>query len=259
MKEIWKDIEGYEGLYQVSNLGRVKSLERQVWKKRQQCYMRVRERIIQQYISKVGYYVVVLCQNGRKKTYYVHRLVAKAFIPNSENKPEIDHINTIRTDNRINNLRWATSKENSNNPLSKLHISEWQKENLRFGKDNINSIPIVQLSMKGTYIRSFDAIADAERETGIDHSNISVNLKEKTCHAGGYRWMYLSDYEKGKKPRDKKRYAIPIIQFSKNGEFIKEWACTADVQRELGIHHSGICNALKGKVKTAGGFKWQYA
>lgn len=107
--EVWKDIDGYEGLYQVSNMGNVKSLK---WGK---------EKILKAGKNNHGYLAVVLCKDGKQKTHKVHRLVAEMFIPNLENKEQIDHINTIKTDNRVENLRWVTPKENVNNPLTKEH------------------------------------------------------------------------------------------------------------------------------------------
>ena len=107
--EIWKDIKEYEGLYQVSNMGRVKSLN----------YNRSgKEKIMKQSFDK-GYLRVGLTKNRKIKTIKVHRLVAIAFIPNVENKPEVDHINTIKTDNRVENLRFVTGIENMNNELTK--------------------------------------------------------------------------------------------------------------------------------------------
>jgi hypothetical protein len=108
MEEIWKDIIGYEGLYQVSNLGRVKSLDRITphpakFKKGQ---------IMKQGDGHHGYKLSTLCKNGRSKTYRVNRLVASHFIPNPENKPEVNHKNGIKSDNSVNNLEWSTSKEN---------------------------------------------------------------------------------------------------------------------------------------------------
>lgn len=110
MEEIWKDIEGYEGLYQVSNLGRVKSLDRKIDFKDGR-YATYKGRVLSPKI-KNGYKYVVVTQNSKYRTFLVHRLVAKAFLPNPENKPCIDHINTDRTDNRVENLRWCTHKEN---------------------------------------------------------------------------------------------------------------------------------------------------
>ena len=112
-EEIWKPIKDYEGLYEVSNLGRVKSLN----------YRKTgKEKILKNMKNNNGYLVVGLTKNGKRKNYLIHRLVAEAFIPNTEGKPHIDHINTIKNDNSVENLRWVTNKENNNNPLTKKEI-----------------------------------------------------------------------------------------------------------------------------------------
>ena len=114
--EIWKDIEGYKGLYRVSNLGRVKKY-----------YKNGKTLILKEGTDTRGYKRVFLYKNNVGRAYNIHRLVAMAFIPNPENKPCVDHINTNKSDNTVNNLRWATYKENSNNAMTKIHISESKK------------------------------------------------------------------------------------------------------------------------------------
>ena len=114
-EEVWKPIKDYEGLYEISNLGRVKSLNYGGTGK---------GKILKNIEDRKGYLKVCLTKNGRHKILKVHRLVAEAFIPNPGNKPCVDHINTIKNDNRVENLRWVTHKENSNNPLTKKKMSE---------------------------------------------------------------------------------------------------------------------------------------
>lgn len=104
-KEIWKDIPGYEGLYQVSNFGNIKSLKRKMNKRK------CEEIIKTTSLGGKGYKRVSLCNNGKIKYYYVHRLVAEAFIPNENNKPTVDHIDRDKLNNNVTNLRWATYKE----------------------------------------------------------------------------------------------------------------------------------------------------
>lgn len=110
MNEVWKDIEGYKGKYQVSNMGNVKSLN----------YRSTgQEKILKQIFNAVGYPQVGLYKDGKMKWHMTHKLVAQAFIDNPDNKPRISHINTIRADNRAENLCWASQKEISNNPITK--------------------------------------------------------------------------------------------------------------------------------------------
>lgn len=158
MTEIWKDIAGYEGKYQVSNLGRVKSLN----------YRRTgKERCLEPKDNNDGYLQVTLYKNGGKDQPLVHRLVAMAFILNPEGKPEVDHINRDTTDNRVENLRWVTSIENKNNGLSK---------------------PVLCVET-GT---EYHSVMEAERLIGVKHPNITncCNGRYGYKTAGGYHWRY---------------------------------------------------------------------
>lgn len=110
MKEIWKDIAGYEGLYQVSNMGKVKRLPS--GKRIRKNTKNINGKILQSFIVG-GYLRVGLCRNGKKQLIFVHRLVAIAFIPNHDNKPIINHKNGIKTDNRSVNIEWCTYAENN--------------------------------------------------------------------------------------------------------------------------------------------------
>lgn len=109
MEEIWKDIKGYEGLYQVSNLGRVRSVDRL-----DSANHKLKGRIKSTSIRPNGYENVILCKNSKSKGYSVHRLVAQAFILNPENKPQINHIDENKANNKVSNLEWVTRKENIN-------------------------------------------------------------------------------------------------------------------------------------------------
>lgn len=127
--EVWKDIEGYEGLYQISNLGRVKSLERKI-KRRNDRIQTVKERILKLNLNKEGYHTVKLHKKGKGKTYLVHRLVANTFITNPDNKLEVNHINGVKNDNNVNNLEWNTRKENMRHAVdNRLHDQKGSKSN----------------------------------------------------------------------------------------------------------------------------------
>lgn len=174
MNEIWKDIEGYEGLYQVSNLGRVKSLPRKG----------TFERIIMPGTKAGGYLCVALYKDGKVKYYRVNRLVAEAFIPNPDNKPQCNHINEDVTDNRACNLNWMSSKENIN----------WGTGILRSHQKQVNhpnmSKPVKQLSLDGALIAIWPSTMEAGRN-GFDNSNICKCCNGKYAQYKGYKWEWV--------------------------------------------------------------------
>lgn len=141
--ESWKDIKGYEGLYQISNLGRIKSFKTSKSGK----YMTPKN-------DSRGYLQIQLSNNDKvKKNFKIHRLVAQAFIPNPDNKPCIDHINTIRDDNRVENLRWVTHKENSNNELSIEHYKNVESHHNKHTQEQINKIKETKARNRSNGIR----------------------------------------------------------------------------------------------------------
>lgn len=197
MEEIWKDIEGWEGLYQVSNLGRVKSLPRIT-----QFGNRIKhtgELILSTPIGKRGYKVVVLYKNNKQYTFTLHRLIAKSFIPNPTNLPCIDHINTIRTDNRIDNLRWVSHRQNNNNELTKKHNKEamvkaWSQGKFNARADNITFQCVAQYTLGGELVRQYSSIKEAGEATGICRASISCVCRGTNPNrhtAGGYIWRHI--------------------------------------------------------------------
>ena len=206
-EEIWKDVKNYEGLYQVSNLGRIKSLNYNHTNK---------EKILELFKNNQGYMIICLHKKGRQKTFRVHRLVAEAFIPNPKNKPEIDHINTIRDDNRVENLRWVTRKENSNNELTKQKYKEMNlgekhplygkklpeetkrklseslsgKNNPMYGKygsnnPNAKNVYCVELN------KTWKCIKECAEELGLHDSNITMCCKGVIKTTGKMHFKYV--------------------------------------------------------------------
>ena len=183
MSEEWRDVVGYEGLYQVSNQGRVKSLERKIphWCGGERT---VKERILKPKTDRYGYLIVGLYAAGKRKMLRVHRLVCQTFHENPGNKPQINHINEIKTDNRARNLEWATARENSN----------FGTRNERMAKTK--SKPVGQYTLGGELVKIWPSAMEAQRQTGFSRGNIckAANGNYKTAY--GFIWKYVERKEK---------------------------------------------------------------
>lgn len=189
MKELWKDIEGYEGDYQVSNLGNVRSLR---YGNNGPNQKGTGVKNLKRIVNSAGYYVVNLYKGGKMKQYFVHRLVAVAFIPNPIMLNEIDHINTNRLDNRINNLRWVTHKENINNPISSARRLDKCIKTLKTIKGRLHhsSKRVEQYTKDGALVKVWDSMSDVRRELGIDSGSLTKACKGIQKSTGGFVWRY---------------------------------------------------------------------
>lgn len=194
MKEIWKDIKGYEGLYQVSSLGNVRSLDR--YKKNRKGRYLQKGRILNKNYDKDGYLIVGLYKNGKGKTKKIHRLVAEAFIPNPEDKPTINHKNGIRSNNCVENLEWATMSENQLHAYRVLNRdykipTKEQKQNYLRKKSKKVIQYEVQIILKEK--NRYESMKEAERNTGVSSSLISRCCKNLKDTAGGFVWKFEND------------------------------------------------------------------
>ena len=187
MEEIWKDIEGYEGLYQVSSNGVIRSLD-----KIDSVGRRIKGKHIKPQENRFGYHRVSLCKEGKVTTHSVHRLVAQAFIPNTENKPCVDHINTVRTDCRVENLKWVTIKENNENPLTQQHRKRGNEHPKPFkGKVGIlhpTSKSVLQYTKDGVFVKRWESISLANKHYNTNHISDCCLGKRKNCV--GFIWVF---------------------------------------------------------------------
>jgi len=180
--EIWKDIEGYEGLYQVSNYGRIKSLAREIEYVARNQYteyirkQKVEERIMKTGFDKDGYVQVGLSLNGKVKTKRVHFLVAKAFIPNPNNYNCLNHINEVKTDNRVENLEWCSIAYNN-----------------AYGS---RSKAVNQYDLDGNFIKQWKNAVEATKALGLKKSGNITSCCKNRPHintVGGYVWRYTDE------------------------------------------------------------------
>lgn len=184
--ENWKTVKGYAEHYQVSNLGRVKSLPRE-YRWGYGALRKQGEKILRPGTNSAGYASVNLVVNGISKNVVVHRLVAKAFLSNPDNKREVNHKNGNKTDNRLENLEWCTREENQQH----AYATDLHKNTRAICAESCKrrfSKPVNQLSITGEIINSFPSENEAARVTGIHQANINRCINGQMKSAGGYIW-----------------------------------------------------------------------
>lgn len=173
--EVWKDIPGYDGLYQASTNGRVRSLDRLDCRGN-----RIKGTVLKPRMINSGYFLVHLRdRNGKRFGKLVHRLIAETFIENPENREQVDHIDEDKTNNAVKNLRWTTPKENTNHGTGIVRAA--------IGR----SRPVKMLSEKGEVVRVFLSATEAARELNIKQGSITNCCRGKHEHAGGHKWGYV--------------------------------------------------------------------
>ena len=189
--EEWRDVVGYEGHYSISSFGRLVCHERHIIAKNghkhylKRCLMKINQSGV--------YQCATLSLNGKRRSFYIHRLVAMTFIPNPENKPCVDHIDCNVDNNNVTNLKWVTQMENVHNPLTRMHAK--QSFVPLFNELNGKSTPIIRISLyDNENLKIYPSQCEAKRE-GYNQGNISACCRGKLKQYRGYKWMYLSDYE----------------------------------------------------------------
>ena len=172
--EVWKDIKGFEGLYQVSNTGRIRALDRKIgYRKGRLRNWKGTEKHPTE--NAKGYLKVSLFKDGKSVTREVQRFVAEAFISNPECKEQVNHIDGNKHNNNVSNLEWTTPRENT------IHSFTVLKRGIK---------KVSQYDLQGNYIRTFDSIKEAAEKTHSPRTAICLVLKGKRHKAGGYMWRY---------------------------------------------------------------------
>ena len=185
--EIWKDVENYEGLYQVSNLGRVRSLERDIYCQNGTFHQHLKEKMLVPVLDRYGYQFVGLYKNGKRKKITVHRLVAEAFLPNLENKPQVNHKDENPLNNCVDNLEWRTSKYNINYGTRTARQIQNRRSYKLGDNPRAKSVFCVELN------KTFDCAQRAQEELGIDRKCIGKACTGKQKTAGKFHWRYVDE------------------------------------------------------------------
>ena len=187
LNEEFRDIEGYEGKYQISNLGRIKSLPKERGHKD--------IKILIQKVKKTGYHSIGLCKDGKVKYFHVHRLVGKTFIPNPENKPDINHVNCIKSDNRLENLEWVTSYENNKHARENIVFNT---TNTPKGETHVKSLRVGQYDDEWNLLSVWACMSDIGRYYNLSTGVINNAIDRGTGKSIGYKWKIISDDEYNK-------------------------------------------------------------
>jgi len=186
--EIWNPVVEFEGLYEVSTFGRVKSIDHIVPCKNGSNRIST-GKILELKESSRIYFKVALYKNGKPKSLMVHRIEAIAFIPNPDNKPFVNHKDGNKLNNYLYNLEWSTVSENTQHSYDNgLQTPPW---NGITGYDNPHSIEVFQFGLKGNFITKYGSVNEAYRKTGIHSSSIGQVCLGRRLTAGGFKWSYV--------------------------------------------------------------------
>lgn len=207
IEEIWKEIEGYEGIYQVSNTGYIRRIaDKDSWGRKRT------PKTLNPRVDKKGYLHVALSKNGIRREYKVHRIVAEAFIPNPKKFPQVNHKDENKINNAVNNLEWCNNKYNCNYGTKVERFKrnmDWKKkvQNTDYKRiaKNRKKIdykalaeqnapkrkkPVIQMDMEGNELREFASAKDVKVLLGFDNSDIGRCCRGKLKSVGGYKWKF---------------------------------------------------------------------
>ena len=277
MQEIWLPVchETFSEHYLVSNKGRVKSLYKSLGSVKNSSDGN-------EFISLInhseGYKCVALSHNGMTKRFFVHRLVAEAFIPNPNNLPQVNHIDGNKQNNCVSNLEWCTARENIRHAIDTGLIpygvrSPYKINNKLYFKENAK--PVYQFTMDGKLIKKWRCALDASSSLGIPNNKIYMCCNNQISYTNGFLFSY-TDFAKPvlSAPKSKNglskrktnndvpkicRARRPISQYDLDGNLIAKFNDTKTASLQTGVSKTGISLCCSGKRKQSNGFVWKYA
>ena len=251
--EEWRDVKGYEGLYQVSNEGRVKSLKR-YRKNKAGCVAKIQEKLIKPHLNHRGYCQAPLCKDSVVRMFAVHRLVAKAFLPNPDNLPQVNHKDEdkennfvfINEDGSVNleksNLEWCTNEYNSRYGTRGQRIGD-KLRGVQFSDER-------KEKMKGRVFSQETRQKISEASKGRKHTE-ETKRKLSEVHKG--KKLSPEAIDKMVKSRNK-----PVVQYMTNGITVASFESIKCAAQKLGLDEGNISRCCKGTRGTYKGFIWKY-
>lgn len=258
-KEIWKDVVGYEGYYEVSNIGRVRRVSRYItgvngvtrfW----------RGRILKQTTTQDGYLRCILSKNGVSNNKRTHRLVAESFIENQENHPVINHKDENPANNHVDNLEWCSISYNNSygTRTNRATNSEGFKDRTERHKK-----AVLKIKTNGEIVEKFESLKDAyESNPDYKKASVAACCSNRLNTYKGYFWIYESDYSdeelQSRIDITNKSQKVKVLQLDLDGNFIKEYESMGQASREVGVNSGSIHQCCNGVMKTAGNYKWEY-
>lgn len=245
MEEVWKDIKDYEGLYQVSNMGRVKSLPK--LKKTPTATFMTKERIKSFSYCK-GYFRVSLTKKGINKHYFVHCLVAQAFLGDA-NGLTVNHKDENKKNNFVENLEYLSIGEN-------IRYGTGIQRSAKSRTDNpLTGTAVNQYTLDGAFVKRYISIKQAKKENGFHKENISLCCQHKRNQSNGYIWRYDGDTDVSYK---KMKFTRPVRAYDVNSNFISDFNSAVEASKFTNVSRSDICECCKGRKYSVNGYKFKY-
>ena len=242
IKEEWRPVVGYDGLYEVSNFGNVKSLN---------YHCTGKSKNLKLILTKDGYFNVMLVKDKKKKIMRVHRLVAMAFIPNPDNLPIINHKDETRDNNRVENLEWCTNKYNLNYGTYRKRMSELNEK-----------YPVLQYTLDGVFVRRHTSTAAAAKYVHGLLSNILNVCTGKRNSAYGYKWEFEDEFRKSQSDlyrinrknrtheiRRVSGTSLKVLQYSSDGILLSEYPSIVMASERTGISKYKIRRSCRSNIK----------
>lgn len=280
--EDWKDIKGYEGYYQISNMGNIRSVDKYVVNNKNGSLAFKKGKPLKPQKQNSGYLYISLSREDKRKNFLIHRLVAEAFIPNPDKLEQVNHKDENKHNNNIENLEWCTQAYNLNygtaieRRVSKLigrkvpqevidkciakrigtHHSEETKEKIR---QALTGLKRSEESLKRISAARKEYYKTHENPNKGRHHNEESKRKMSEAHKEYYKTHEHAQKGIPMTEEQKRKMRKPIYQLTLSGEIIKYWEGLTEAAKALNLGDGNICKCCKDNTKTCGGFKWKYA